>query len=46
MKTRNGNQIKFFCCPECKRKGLYKNGHSARCRYCGYRRIILPGQDF
>ena len=42
----NGNLIKFSLCPCCRKKGFYKNGHSEKCRYCGYWRIVLPGQDF
>lgn len=43
-KRRNG--IKFIHCPCCDKKGYYKTGHRVKCRYCDYRVILMPGQDF
>lgn len=46
VKKRHGNGLKFSWCPECGQKGFYKNGHREHCRCCGFKRILLPGQDF
>jgi len=43
---KKGNGIKYSNCPHCGRKGLHKNSHKERCRYCGLKRVLLPGQDF
>ena len=45
--SANNIQMQFRFCPCCDKKGYYKiPRHYERCRYCGYLRILLPGQDF
>ena len=45
-KHRNGNGLKFTYCPHCGKKGFYKKEHIEHCRYCNYKRWLVPGQDF
>ena len=46
-KSGNGNGVRFGFCPYCGKKGFYKVPHRyERCRCCGLRRILVPGQDF
>jgi len=33
-------------CPQCHQKGLYKNGHRERCRYCDLKRTLTPVGDW
>lgn len=46
-KRRKGKGTKFVHCPCCDKKGFYKVPcRYERCRYCGFYRMLLPGQDF
>ena len=45
--ARQRKKIKFAICPCCGRKGYYKVWcNYEKCRYCGFYRLLLPGQDF
>ena len=44
--VENGKLRIYKVCPQCNKKGLYKNGHSERCRYCDLKRILTPVNDW
>lgn len=35
----------YMKCPQCGKKGLYKNDHYERCRYCDLKRMLTPVND-
>ena len=44
--VKNGKLRIYKVCPQCGKKGLYKNGHKERCRYCDLKRILTPVNDW